>query len=114
MKFKEYKNLNSITEMANITKLYHNIPDIKINIRQPGNKKYQHDVSVKVFKKKNINDSLIVGINRNNNELFIYRDVDWLTPKERKKVMKFIQRNTLNFINLWDDVTLSPDELNWI
>ncbi len=113
MSFKEYLNIDNITEMANLTKLYHNIDNIKINIRQPGSK-YQHEVSVKVFKKQNINDSLIVGINRMTNELTIYRDVGWISPKERKKVLKFIQKNTLNFINLWDNITTAPEELNWI
>ena len=114
MKFKKYFNVDAINEMANISEIKSGIKDVKFNIRQPGNEKYQHDISVKIFKKKNINNAMIVSINRNVNTLVVQRDVKYFTKKEKKRIMNFIQKNMLNFINLWDDQTLSIDELNWV
>ena len=113
MKFKDYLNVDMITEMANVDDTYHDIRNIKMNVRQPGDKLYAHDISIKVFKGKNINDSMIVGINRNTNVLTIHRNTKHLTKKEQKNSMSFIQKNVLNFINLWDDPTLSLNEVQW-
>ena len=112
MKFKEYKiQSDSITEMANLSKRDHHIDNIKINIRQPG-KSYPHDISVKVFANKN--DYWIIRINRRTGELFEeLQPVQSLDVKTKKKVIKFIKLNYLNFVSLWDDSDLAIDDLIW-
>ncbi len=114
MKFKDYLNVDMITEMANISSATHGIMNVKMNIRQPGNENYKHDVSVKVFSKSNIDDSMIISINRNTNSLVIQRDIVWMKTKTKTKVLDFIQKNVLNFINLWDDNSLAIDEVVWV
>lgn len=102
-----------IFEMANIIPSVHKLGiDIKFHVQQPGDKLPPHYVNTKVFRGdfKTTDKKFTVSIP----SLEITDgDDSWLSNKEKKIVREFIRLNKDNFMKLFSDQGLSPDELIW-
>ena len=102
--------------MANISPNFHKIPNVKMNILQGEDaRRSRHGLSVKVFKNKDIQNSIMVFINRATGDLrYQYSRQSGLTKKEFDRCVVFIQNNIGNLLQLWADETSSVDELSWV
>lgn len=107
------EKLESIYEMANLSQKDHKLGiDLKIHIEQPGDKVPSHFARVKVFRGNydTTKDIFTVSLP---DQAVRGGNIKWLSSKEYKRVMSFIENNTDNFIAMFKDVGLAISDLTW-
>lgn len=100
-----------IYEMANIPERVHRLGmNIKLNIAQPGDKRFSHEARVKVFR-NDINESFEIAFGKNPATIRLIGDFNiLLNRKQYNRLVEFIRKYRMPLLNLWNHQEMDVDE----
>mgnify|MGYP000941614113 CR=1 FL=1 len=108
---KPLRGYKAIYEMANIPERVHRLGmDIKLNVAQPGDKRFSHEARVKVFR-KDIKESFEIAIGKNSSTTKLIGDFNiLLNRKQYNRIIEFVRKYRMPLLNLWNHQEMDVDE----
>jgi|GEM_PF-3337720 len=102
---------DAVFEMANIPERVHHLGmDIKLNVAQPGDKRYSHEARVKVFR-NNIKISFEITLDKNPAAMKLVGDFEiLLNRKQYNRLIEFVKKYRMPLLNLWNNQEMDVDE----
>ncbi len=103
-----------IHSMSNVSNKYHGLPiDVKFHVKQPGKNKFSHEMRIKVFRKRDLDNTYSIDL-RNDPDLIQIRhepDNAFLTAKQKKMILDHLRKYRKAYIEMWNDPSMDNDDL---
>lgn len=101
----------AIYEMANIPERVHRLGmDIKLNVAQPGDKRFSHEARVKVFR-NDIKESFEIAFEKSSSRIRLIGDFNILVNrKQYNRLVEFVRKYRMPLLNLWNHQEMDVDE----
>ncbi len=103
-----------VFEMANIPRRVHGLPmDIKLNVLQPGDRRYPHGPRVKVFRRTPEEPAaFVVRLSRNAQQIDIIEGAfgALINRSQFNQLLSFVRKYRTPLLNLWNNTGMDVDE----
>jgi len=102
---------DAVFEMANIPERVHHLGmDVKLNVAQPGDKRFKHEARVKVFR-NDIKASFEITLDTNPATMKLVGDFSILiNRKQYNQLFEFVKKYRMPLLNLWNHQEMDVDE----